>query len=59
MRLFVPALSLALLSAAGGLAPAQAQAVATCTNFRETMLREVFELKPEFIRPLVVSRTEG
>ena len=59
MRLFVPALSLALLSAAGGLAPAQAQAVATCTNFRETMLREIFELKPEFIRPLVVSRIEG
>ena len=59
MRLPALALSFVLLSAAGGLAPAQAQAVATCTNFRETMLREVFELKPEFVRPLVVSRAEG
>jgi hypothetical protein len=59
MRLLVKALPIALLAVVGGFAPAQAQAVATCTNFRETMLREIFELKPQFIRPLVVSRAEG
>ena len=59
MRLPSLALSVCLLSAAGSFAPAQAQAVASCTNFRETMLREIFELKPEFIRPLVVSRADG
>jgi hypothetical protein len=59
MRLPILALSFCLLSAAGSFAPAQAQSVASCTNFRDTMLREIFELKPEFVRPLVVSRAEG
>jgi hypothetical protein len=39
-------------------APGLAQA-ASCTQFKEAMVRGTGDLKPEFVRPLVVSRGTG
>ena len=54
IRTLIPVLALAV----GGSAPALAQS-AGCTGFKEAMVRVAGDLKPEFIRPLVVSRGAG
>ncbi len=47
-----------LAVAAGAAAPALAQ-TAGCSGFKEAMVRAAGDLKPEFVRPLVVSRGAG
>ena len=54
IRTLIPVLALAV----GGSAPAFAQS-AGCTGFKEAMVRVAGDLKPEFIKPLVVSRGAG
>jgi hypothetical protein len=59
MSLRLAALTLLLRGGAAAHSPAAAQAVAPCSVFRQAMVQSVFDLKPEFVRPLVVSRSEG
>ena len=54
IRTLIPVLVLA----AGVAAPACAQTVG-CAGFKEAMVRAAGDLKPEFIKPLVVSRGAG
>lgn len=58
LRRFVSLLGLPLLGLiflACAAAPAAAQ-TATCTQFKEAMVKTAAELKPEFIRPMIISR---
>jgi len=54
IRTLVPVLALVV----GAAFPALAQ-TAGCTGFKEAMVRASGDLKPEFVRPLVVSRGAG
>ena len=54
IRILIPVLTLAACAAS----PARAQS-AGCAVFNEAMVRASGDLKPEFIRPLVVSRGVG
>ena len=54
IRTLFPVLALAF----GAASPALAQ-TAGCTGFKEAMVRASGDLKPEFVRPLVVSRGVG
>ena len=57
-RRFSTALTLAVAGWIATAAPAPAD-TASCTSFKEAMVRNATELKPEFIRPVVVSRGTG
>lgn len=54
VRLLIPVLAVA----AGAASPALAQ-TAGCAGFKEAMVRTAGDLKPEFVRPLMVSRGAG
>ncbi len=54
IRNLIPVLALIACAPAGALAQ-----TAGCTGFKEAMVRVAGDLKPEFIRPLVVSRGAG
>ncbi len=54
IRFLIPVLAVA----AGAASPALAQ-TATCSGFKDAMVRTAGDLKPEFVRPLVVSRGAG
>jgi hypothetical protein len=54
LRRIASLLGLVFLACAA--APAAAQTAATCTQFKEAMVKNAAELKPEFVRPMIVSR---
>src|SRR4051812_22099223 len=52
----LPTLALMLTLAGSAFATAQVAKAAGCAQFREAMVRGAGEIRPEFVRPLVVSR---
>ena len=59
LRRLTLVLTLALLGLGASPASAWAQAAANCDGFKESLVRAASELKPEFVRPVVVSRGGG
>jgi 3-phosphoshikimate 1-carboxyvinyltransferase len=59
LRRLTLVLTLALLGLGTSPSSSWAQAAASCDGFKESLVRAASELKPEFVRPVIVSRGFG